>query len=167
MSAAYNVQKLDKMVAQLPCFQEDYINEPKDAYLRETDSGYELVKAEQGNQIRLEDVRKLARDAVDMGEEKLVLTDDVYEEPKVKSNDKKLKKALKNINSYLHTTIKYDVGETGKCWIRHGSKTGLRLERIIRLYWTNRKSSVMYSIWPANIIRMGMCVYLKRRLGIK
>lgn len=136
VSAAYNVQKLDKMVAQLPCFQEDYINEPKDAYLRETDSGYELVKAEQGNQIRLEDVRKLARDAVDMGEEKLVLTDDVYEEPKVKSNDKKLKKALKNINSYLHTTIKYDVGENGevldstriKDWITIGADYSVILD---------------------------------------
>ena len=114
VSATYTKQKLDKMVAQLPCFQSDYIQKPKDAYLRETDKGYELVKAEAGNQIRLEDVQKLARKAVSMGEEKLELTDDVYEEPKVKSNDKTLKKALKNINAYLHTTIKYDVGEKGE-----------------------------------------------------
>lgn len=114
VSASYNAQKLDKQVAQLPCFQKDYIQKPKDAYLRETDQGYELVKAEAGNQIRLADVQKLAREAVDMGREKLELTDEVYEEPKVKSNNKKLKKALKNINSYLHTTIKYDVGEKGE-----------------------------------------------------
>lgn len=114
VSASYNAQKLDKMIAQLPCFHADYINEPKDAYLRETETGYELVEAEAGNQIRLADVQKLARKAVDMGEEKLQLTDDVYEEPNVKSDDKKLKKALKNINSYLHTTIKYDVGEEGE-----------------------------------------------------
>ena len=114
VSASYNAQKLDKQVAQLPCFQKDYIQKPKDAYLRETDQGYELVKAEAGNQIRLADVQMLAREAVDMGREKLELTDEVYEEPKVKSNNKKLKKALKNINSYLHTTIKYDVGEKGE-----------------------------------------------------
>lgn len=114
VSASYNAQKLDKQVAQLPCFQKDYIQKPKDAYLRETEKGYELVKAEAGNQIRLEDVQKLAREAVDLGREKLELTDEVYEEPKIKSNDKTLKKALKNINSYLHTTIKYDVGEKGE-----------------------------------------------------
>ena len=114
VSASYNAQKLDKQVAQLPCFQKDYIQKPKDAYLRETDQGYELVKAEAGNQIRLADVQMLAREAVDMGREKLELTDEVYEEPKLKSNNKKLKKALKNINSYLHTTIKYDVGEKGE-----------------------------------------------------
>lgn len=114
VSASYNAQKLDKQVAQLPCFQKDYIQKPKDAYLRETENGYELVKAEQGNQIRLADVQKLAREAVDLGRDHLELTDEVYEEPKVKSNDKKLKKALKNINSYLHTTIQYDVGEKGE-----------------------------------------------------
>ncbi len=114
VSAAFNAQKLDKLVSQLECFQESYIQKPKNAYLRETETGYELVKAEAGNQIRLEDVQKLARDAVDRGEEKLVLTDDVYEEPEIKSNDKHLKKALKNINSYLDTKIKYDVGENGE-----------------------------------------------------
>ncbi len=56
VAAAFNTQKLDKMVAQLPCFQSDYIKKPKDAYLRETETGYELVKAEAGNQIRLKDV---------------------------------------------------------------------------------------------------------------
>lgn len=114
VSASYNKQKLDKLVSQLECFSDSYIKKPKDAYLRESDTGYELVEAEKGNQIRLKDVQKLARKAVDMGETKLVLTDDVYEEPKVKSNNKKLKKALKNINSYLHTKIKYDVGENGE-----------------------------------------------------
>lgn len=136
VAAAFNTQKLDKMVAQLPCFQSDYIKKPKDAYLRETETGYELVKAEAGNQIRLKDVQKLARDAVDLGEEKLVLTDDVYEEPKVKSNDKTLKKALKNINSYLHTSIQYDVGENGevldsakiKDWLTIGADYSVTLD---------------------------------------
>lgn len=136
VSAAFNANKLDKVVAQLPCFQPEYINKPKDAYLRETDIGYELVPAEDGNQIRLADVQKLAREAVDRGDEKLTLTDEVYEEPKVKSDDKKLKKALKNINSYLHTTIRYDVGEEGevldssriKEWITIGADYSVTLD---------------------------------------
>lgn len=136
VSAAYNAQKLDKAVSQLECFQDSYIVKPKNAYLRETDTGYELVEAEAGNQIRLEDVQKLARDAVDMGDEKLVLTDEVYEEPEIKSNDKSLKKALKNINSYLHTAIHYDVGEKGevldsrqiKEWITVGADYSVTLD---------------------------------------
>lgn len=114
VSAAYNAQKLDKMVSELPCFQKEYIKKPQDAYLQETETGYELVEAVAGNQIILEKVQKLAREAVDMGEESLKLTDDVYKKPKVKSDDKHLKEALSNINSYLTTTIKYDVGENGE-----------------------------------------------------
>lgn len=114
VSAAYNAQKLDKLVSELGCFQKDYIIKPKNAYLKETDTGFKLVKAVAGNQIRLKEVQKLARAAVDMGEEKLLLTDEVYEEPEIKSDDAHLKEALAEINSYLDTTIKYDVGEKGE-----------------------------------------------------
>ncbi len=136
VSATYNAQKLDRLVSQLECFQDSYIVKPQNAYIRETETGYELVEAKAGNQLRLADVQKLARDAVDMGEEKLVLTDEVYEEPEIKSDDKSLKKALKNINSYLHTKIKYDVGENGevldskqiKEWITVGADYSVTLD---------------------------------------
>ena len=114
VSAAYNEQKLDQKISELDCFQPDYIVKPQNAYLRETENGYELVEAEAGNQLKLAKVQKLAREAVDMGEGELQLTDKVYKEPKVKSDDFHLTEALANINSYLHTTIKYDVGENGE-----------------------------------------------------
>lgn len=114
VSAAFDAGKLAQRVAALGCFSEDYIIKPKDAYLKETEDGYELVQAVDGNQLKLEEVQKLVQQAVDVGDDELVLTDEVYEEPKVKSDNKKLKKALKKINSYLSTTIKYDVGEHGE-----------------------------------------------------
>lgn len=114
VSAAYNEQKLDQKISELECFQPDYIVKPQNAYLRETENGYELVEAVAGNQLKLAKVQKLAREAVDMGEGELQLTDKVYKEPKVRSDDSHLTEALANINSYLHTTIKYDVGENGE-----------------------------------------------------
>jgi len=114
VSAVYDADKLDQAVAKLPCFQSENVTKPRDAYLQKTDSGYELVEAVEGNQLLLEKVQKLAREAVDAGEDRLVLTDKAYKKPKVASDDKELKQALDNINSYLHTTIKYDVGENGE-----------------------------------------------------
>ncbi len=114
VSAAYNEQKLDQKISELECFQPDYIKKPKDAYLQETEVGFELVEAEAGNQLKLAKVQKLAREAVDFGEEELQLTDEVYKQPKVKSDDAHLAEALTEINSYLKTTIKYDVGENGE-----------------------------------------------------
>ena len=43
VTAAFNTHRLDQAIAELPCFQSDYIQKPKDAYLRETVTGFELV----------------------------------------------------------------------------------------------------------------------------
>lgn len=114
VSAAFNEQKLDQQVASLGCFQEKNVTKPKDAYLRETEDGYELVKAIEGNQLKLAKVQKLVREAVDAGETELTLTDKAYEKPAVASDDARLNGALKEINAYLDTTIQYDVGENGE-----------------------------------------------------
>lgn len=114
VSATFNEHKLDQLVAGLGCFQEKNITRPKDAYLKETEDGYELVKAVKGNQLKLAKVQKMIRSAVDDGETEVTLPDSMYEEPSVKSDDERLNQALSEINSYLDTTIKYDVGENGE-----------------------------------------------------
>lgn len=114
VAATFDAGKLAAAVENLGCFSKDYIIKPKDAYLQETEDGYELVEAVEGNQLKLKKVQELVQQAVDMGEEELVLTDEAYKQPKVKSDSKKLKKALSNINGYLDTTIQYDVGENGE-----------------------------------------------------
>ena len=136
VSASFDAEKLAKVVEGLGCFSEDYIVKPKDAYLQETEDGYELVEAVDGNQLKLKKVQELVQQAVDMGDEELVLTDEAYKQPKVKSDSKKLKKALSNINAYLDTTIKYDVGENGevldrktiKEWITVGDDYSVALD---------------------------------------
>ncbi len=114
VSTSFDADKLDEKVAGLPCFQKENITAPKDAYLKETDKGYELVASVDGNKLKLAKVQKLARKAVEAGENELKLTDAAYEKPNVTSDDEDLTKALANINSYLNTTIKYDVGENGE-----------------------------------------------------
>lgn len=136
VSAAFDERKLEQAAAGLACFWEENIITPKDAYLRQTEDGYELVKAVNGNQLKPKKVQKAVRNAVDEGETKLVFTDKMYEEPSVKSNDVRLKKALAVIDSYLDTTIKYDVGENGevldrrmvKGWLTVGADYSVTLD---------------------------------------
>ncbi len=136
VSASFDEQKLRQQTAALECFQESYIIKPEDAYLQRTETGYELVKAVDGNQLEPAKVQELVRQAVAAGDTELTLTDEVYKEPAVKSDDAGLKKALKNINGYLHTTIKYDVGESGevldsqttKDWITVGDDYSVTLD---------------------------------------
>lgn len=114
VSATFDEKKLDEQIAALACFESDSMQPPQDAYIRETTDGYEIVPAVDGNQVKLEKVKEKARQAVHAGEDYLLLTDKDYKKPAVKTTDKQLKKTLDNINAYLHTTIKYDVGEQGE-----------------------------------------------------
>ena len=114
VAAKFDEQKLAAQVESLKCFQEEFVTKPKSAYIKETADGYEIVSAVEGNQLKLSRVKELALEAVRAGEEKLVLTDKEYKKPAVTSNDADLKEALDHINSYLNTTIKYDVGDNGE-----------------------------------------------------
>ena len=114
VAAVFDEQKLAEQVGSLKCFQTDYVTKPKNAYIKETASGYEIVPAVEGNQLKLSKVQQLAKEAVLAGKEKLVLTDKEYKRPDVTSDDADLNKAIENINSYLNTTIKYDVGDNGE-----------------------------------------------------
>lgn len=114
VAATFDEQKLAAQIESLKCFQADSVARPKNAYIRENADGYEIVPAEEGNQLKLSRVIKLAQEAVSAGEEKLVLTDQEYKKPEVTTSDAKLNEALDHINSYLNTTIKYDVGDNGE-----------------------------------------------------
>ncbi len=114
VTTTFDEKKLDQQIASLACFQSNAMKSPQDAYIQETTDGYEIVPAVDGNLVKLEKVKEMAREAVHTGTDYLVLTDKDYKKPEVKTKDKQLKKALDNINAYLHTTIQYDVGEQGE-----------------------------------------------------
>lgn len=114
VSTSYDKDRLNRLVAQLGCFLPENITKPKDAFLRKTETGYALVEAVDGNELKLAKVQELAVAAVDAGDEKLQLADDAYEEPKVKSDDKRIVEALAKIQDYLNTVVRYDVGESGE-----------------------------------------------------
>lgn len=114
VSATFSEEKLRTLVSKLDCFSEEKIVKPQDAYLNETEDGYEIVPEVAGNQLDEEAVQKLVRDAVDAGDEELTLPDEVYAEPSVHTDDEQLQKSLSRINAYLDTTINYDVGESGE-----------------------------------------------------
>ena len=125
ISTTYDEQKLRLVVSGFDCFLEENFTKPADAYISETEDGYEIVPEEEGNVLDEELVQEAVKQAVDSGETELELGDSLYEKPAVTANDPKLQESLDKINQYLDTTIKYDVGgeeevldrKTTKHWI--------------------------------------------------
>ena len=125
VSAVYDEEKLRQVVSGFGCFLEENFTKPTDAYLSETEDGYEIVMEQEGNILDEELVQAAVKKAVDAGETELELEDSMYAKPAVTANDPKLRECLDEINQYLDTTIKYDVGDqeevldrkTTKHWI--------------------------------------------------
>lgn len=114
VSITYDEDKLESLIDAISWFDEANITEPSDAYLSETEDGYEIVPETMGNELKEEEVKQMMLEAVEKGETELTLDDSVYEAPQVTSDDETLNSQLDQINKYLGTTIRYDVGDDGE-----------------------------------------------------
>ena len=89
----YNKAKLKEAMEKLDAFDSDKVTEPKDAYINETSSGFEIVEEVEGNQLDEDKVYELLCQAVTDGKTEVNLEEsDCYLKPKKTSDNKKLKK---------------------------------------------------------------------------
>ena len=89
----YNKAKLKEAMEKLDAFDSDKVTEPKDAYIDETSSGFEIVEEVEGNQLDEDKVYELLCQAVTDGKTEVNLEEsDCYLKPKKTSDNKKLKK---------------------------------------------------------------------------
>ena len=109
LSITYDADKLSAAVSSLECLQEENITYPEDAYIDETDSGFQIVEEVKGNELIAENVQAKVKEAVDLGESELTLEDEDYAAPAVTSEDEQLNGCISNINNYISSTVTYDI----------------------------------------------------------
>lgn len=114
---SYDEGKLKNAVAALDCMDEANQVEPADAHISDYDAknGYTVVDEVEGNALdadKVDDVIEKAvsglSDSVDLDKESC------YKEPQVRSDDKDLQSACDKVNSYLKSSITYQVGDKGQ-----------------------------------------------------
>ena len=106
----YDDEKLVALVTAMPCFDEENIVEPKDAYLEyQDDEGYVIVPEENGSKPIEEQILMDVRKAISQREKVLNLDDDDYAKPSVTADDPHLQEKFELSNRYRNMTITYQI----------------------------------------------------------
>lgn len=107
----FDSQKLAEAVAALPCFAEENVTKPANAYIEETEEGYAIVPEVQGNEMILEKVTEAVEAAVTEGEGSVTITDEAYRKPEILSDNKDLMASLKRIEDCIHAEVTYKISD--------------------------------------------------------
>lgn len=108
----YDEEKFESALAGLRCMQEENSQAPVDACIQETDTGFEIVPEDEGAQLKKEQVRELAAEAVSSGQTVLNLEEkDCYKKPAIYSNDETLIKDCEQMNKLTDIIITYDFAD--------------------------------------------------------
>ena len=109
----YNQDMLKKALESLDCFKEENVTKPKDAEMKETDTGYVIEPEVEGNELDADKVYELVKAAVDAGETEVDLdAGGCYKKPAVTSEDEQLNAKTEKLNQYFHEVITYNIGGT-------------------------------------------------------
>ncbi len=107
----FDDQKLAEAVTALPCFAEENVTKPVNAYIEETEEGYAIVPEVQGNELIPEKVIEAVEAAVTEGEGSVTLTDEAYRKPEILSDNEELVASLKRIEDCIHAEVTYKISD--------------------------------------------------------
>lgn len=108
----YDKDKTKNAVVSLKCMQKQNTVQPADAYIQETDSGYEIVPEVEGTALNRKKTLKVIRKAISSGITSVNLEESgCYEKPAVYRDDKTLVKECKQMNKLTDVIITYDFGD--------------------------------------------------------
>ncbi len=108
----YDQDKLTRAVNGLRCMQQQNVILPRDAFIKENDTGYEIVPEVEGSQVNGEKLYELVAAAVSTGSPELDLeTADCYKRPQVYQDDARLIEDCRQMNELTGVVITYDFGD--------------------------------------------------------
>ncbi len=106
----YDQEKLKEALLALPEVQEKNMEKPTDAYVTLEDDHFVIVPETKGNYI---DVDEMVEDITAMVDKRetfySVMRSDVYQEPKVYEDDKKLVEEAEKLEKYISAEITYQI----------------------------------------------------------
>lgn len=112
----YNKDSIDKKIAGLNMVINPTIQDPQDAYVEQTDTGFQIVKEVAGNRVDLEKFKNIVYNNLDKNNNLIDLTnEDVYLKPKIKSDSPEILKQLEGFKKFegIEVTIDF-VGASEK-----------------------------------------------------
>lgn len=108
----YDDEKFEAAVSGLSCMQDENNKAPADAYIKETDTGFEIVPEEEGTQLKKDRVKEQISGALTSGQTVLNLEEaDCYEKPAVYKDDAELVKDCEQMNKLTDVVITYDFAD--------------------------------------------------------
>ncbi|HIT90747.1 MAG TPA: L,D-transpeptidase family protein [Candidatus Merdenecus merdavium] len=109
----FDLQRYQKVFESLPVFDEDKVQNPKDAYVTYEDGEYSIVEEEEGNKVLPYVLYHQLIRAIKNGDTKVSLERiGAYEKPGITKNVTKLIDYKERLNRVTQARITYDFGDT-------------------------------------------------------
>ena len=110
-STSYDADALKDEISKLEFMSADYMTAPTDARIEIEDDTYEIIPETMGTTTIPDEVFKEIETAVDIQETSVTLSDTCYESPNVLSTDPSLQATTDQLDSYMASTITYDIAD--------------------------------------------------------
>ncbi len=110
-STSYDADALKDEISKLEFMSADYMTAPTDARIEIEDDTYEIIPETMGTTTIPDEVFKEIETAVDSQETSVTLSDTCYESPNVLSTDPSLQATTDQLDSYMASTITYDIAD--------------------------------------------------------
>lgn len=112
VTSVYDEGKLDESMDALYCMQQEHIIIPRDAFIQETEEGYEIAPALEGTQLNREKTRQAIAQALQNVQPKVSLEEaGCYEQPQIYENDETLIRDCEQMNRLTGVIITYDFSD--------------------------------------------------------
>lgn len=111
---SYEESSVEPILDSLPFIRDVSVIQPENAYMQETDTGYEIVPEVEGNGLDREKVLNLIKDSIQNGVTQLSLTEeDCYLKPEIYRDNEELNTQVNMMNQLTRANLTYQVcGET-------------------------------------------------------
>lgn len=111
---SYEESSVEPILDSLPFIRDVSVIQPENAYMQETDTGYEIVPEVEGNALDREKVLNLIKDSIQNGVTQLSLTEeDCYLKPEIYRDNEELNTQVNMMNQLTRANLAYQVcGET-------------------------------------------------------
>lgn len=130
---SYDEAKLLAVIDGMECFKEENIVKPENAFIRETETGYELVPETPGSSPIKEQIIADIKEAISQKASTLTLDDDDYEKAAVTTEDPGLQAKMAVYSKYNDMKITYQI---------EGSEQVLEGSEIIKWITFNKDMSI-------------------------
>lgn len=111
---SYEESSVEPILDSLPFIRDVSVIQPENAYMQETDTGYEIVPEVEGNALDREKVLNLIKDSIQNGVTQFSLAEeDCYLKPEIYRDNEELNTQVNMMNQLTRANLAYQVcGET-------------------------------------------------------